>query len=449
MCSRCLWDADTDNYAEDVFMNVGAFVLITLVIGGGGLTSQRQFRFNSLCFNKTYSPCFHFIGQLVLCGGSFWELLLLRMTRWMTEIFQMEGSLMLAKNAKPNFSQSQASEMVQRVFRLTPAEIRPLPSYDDQNFYLATVEGGEYVLKIMNSEDSKNHKLIEMQTYAMSFLHQNGLPAQTALPTASGQLMSLEEMDCGYGCQKYMVRVLNHLPGTTVSKVPLTPQLLYDIGKTAARMDKILKEMAHPELSALQRDKFIWSLSNVTLLEGYLNVLDGDPLQQVIKSVIHLYKSSVVAKYPNFRKCINHGDFNDLNVLVQPDESDGHRITGILDFGDLNSGYYIHELAITIMYMMMEHPNPIEVGGLVLAGWESVLPLNEEEKECLFVLVLSRFCQSLILARYFVTLHPENEEYLMISSRKGVGILRQVWELGKEQVEKVWFQSAAQFSDRQ
>ncbi|AWP10836.1 putative hydroxylysine kinase [Scophthalmus maximus] len=356
---------------------------------------------------------------------------------------------MLAKNAKPNFSQSQASEMVQRVFRLTPAEIRPLPSYDDQNFYLATVEGGEYVLKIMNSEDSKNHKLIEMQTYAMSFLHQNGLPAQTALPTASGQLMSLEEMDCGYGCQKYMVRVLNHLPGTTVSKVPLTPQLLYDIGKTAARMDKILKEMAHPELSALQRDKFIWSLSNVTLLEGYLNVLDGDPLQQVIKSVIHLYKSSVVAKYPNFRKCINHGDFNDLNVLVQPDESDGHRITGILDFGDLNSGYYIHELAITIMYMMMEHPNPIEVGGLVLAGWESVLPLNEEEKECLFVLVLSRFCQSLILARYFVTLHPENEEYLMISSRKGVGILRQVWELGKEQVEKVWFQSAAQFSDRQ
>ncbi|KAI3368243.1 hypothetical protein L3Q82_007962 [Scortum barcoo] len=29
MSSRCLWDADTDNYAEDVFMNVGAFVLFT------------------------------------------------------------------------------------------------------------------------------------------------------------------------------------------------------------------------------------------------------------------------------------------------------------------------------------------------------------------------------------------------------------------------------------
>ncbi|XP_050933282.1 hydroxylysine kinase isoform X3 [Lates calcarifer] len=276
----------------------------------------------------------------------------------------------------------------------------------------------------------------------------NGLPAQTAMPTASGQLMSLEEIDCGYGCQKYLVRLLTYLPGTTISKVPLTPQLLYETGKTAARMDLILQEMEHPQLSVLQRENFKWSLSNFTMLEAFLSVLDGDPLQEVVKSVIHQYKSSVVPKRSGFRKCINHGDFNDLNVLVQPDESDGYKISGILDFGDMNSGYYIHELAIAIMYMMTEHPNPIEVGGPVLAGWESVLPLNEAERECLYVLVLSRFCQSLVLARHSVTLHPENAEYLMISSKRGIFILRQLWELRKEQVEKVWFESAAQFSDR-
>lgn len=135
-------------------------------------------------------------------------------------------------------------------------------------------------------------------------------------------------------------------------------------------------------------------------------------------------------------------------MLVQPDESDGYKISGILDFGDMNSGYYIHELAITVMYMMIEHPNPIEVGGPVLAGWESVLPLNEAEKDCLYMLVLCRFCQSLVLARYSVSLQPENAEYLMISSKRGIHIVCQLWELGKEHVEKVWFQSAAQFSDR-
>lgn len=114
----------------------------------------------------------------------------------------------------------------------------------------------------------------------------------------------------------------------------------------------------------------------------------------------------------------------------------------------MNSGYYIHELAITIMYMMIEQPKPIEVGGHVLAGWESVLPLNKTEKDCLYILVLSRFCQSLVLARYSVTLHPENAEYLMITSKKGVHIFRHLWELGKQEVEKVWFEVAAQYTNR-
>ncbi|XP_022067979.2 hydroxylysine kinase [Acanthochromis polyacanthus] len=354
---------------------------------------------------------------------------------------------MAAKHVKPDFSQSQVSEIVKRLFRLTASKVHSLPSYDDQNFYVASTEGGEYVLKIMNSEDSKNTALIEMQTYAMTFLHQNGLPAQTAVPTTSGQLMSVEEMDCGYGCQKYLVRLLTYLPGATICKVPLTPQILYETGKTAAKMDIILNKMEHPQLSVLQRENFIWSLSNMALLEPYVHLLDGDPLQEVVTSVIHHHKISVNPQRTNFRKCINHGDFNDLNVLVQPDENDGYRISGILDFGDMNDGYYIHELAITLMYMMIEHPEPVQVGGPVLAGWESVLPLNEAEKDCLYLLVLSRFCQSLLLARHSVSLHPENAEYLTITSKRGVFIVRQLWELGKEQVEKVWFQTAAQFSD--
>lgn len=124
---------------------------------------------------------------------------------------------------------------------------------------------------------------------------------------------------------------------------------------------------------------------------------------------------------------------------MQPNDSGGHQISGILDFSDMNCGYYIHEAAITITYMMVEHPEPVQVGRPVLAGFESVLPLNEDERDCLYLLVLSRFCQSIVVAHYTVTLHPENTEYLMISSKKGVKILQQLWELGKEQVEKVWF----------
>lgn len=61
--------------------------------------------------------------------------------------------------------------------------------------------------------------------------------------------------------------------------------------------------MEHPHLSVLQREKFIWSLSNLPLLEAFLHVLDGDPLHEVVSAVIDMFKTSVVPKRPNFRKC--------------------------------------------------------------------------------------------------------------------------------------------------
>lgn len=100
---------------------------------------------------------------------------------------------MSGKRANPAFSRSQAAEMTKRLFGLTPTEMGSLPSYGDQNFYVATAEGKKYVLKIFNFKDSKNPTLIEVQVQSMSFLHQNGMPVPTAVPTTSGQIMSLEE----------------------------------------------------------------------------------------------------------------------------------------------------------------------------------------------------------------------------------------------------------------
>ncbi|KPP61881.1 hydroxylysine kinase-like [Scleropages formosus] len=342
-------------------------------------------------------------------------------------------AVMSLKDSMPNLTSSQASELVSQIFGLIVSEVKPLPSYDDQNFYVRVSDGVEYVLKILNSTDSENLTLVEMQTYIMAFLHQHGLPVQTAIPTCTGQLMSRQTIDCGSGSKRYLVRLMTYLPGKTVAKISSSPEILYEIGKMAATMDEVLQKIDHPNRSVLERKNFIWNLSSTPLLESYLHVMDGDPMQQLLKDVIQQYKS------------INHGDFNDHNILVEHDGLAGYKISGILDFGDMSSGYYVFELAITIMYMMIESANAIDVGGPVLAGWESVFPLNEAERNALYFLVLCRFCQSLVLARRAITLHPENEEYLMTTARTGVRHLQQLWELGKEQVERRWFDGAKEY----
>ncbi|XP_064186025.1 hydroxylysine kinase-like [Anguilla rostrata] len=355
---------------------------------------------------------------------------------------------MSMKEAKPRLTESQASELISRLFGLTVTKIHPLPSYDDQNFHVVVSEEGQYVLKIMNAVLSQNQDLYELQTHAMAFLHQHGLPAQTALPTLTGSLMSLENIDCGFGSQKYLVRLLTYLPGTTISKIPCSPQMLYQVGRMAATMDTILQKMEHPKLSALQQENFLWNLGNVHLLEPYLPTVEGENVKQIVKDVIKMFKTEVLVNMNSFRKCINHGDFNDLNILVEPEGLSGHRISGILDFGDMSSGYYVFELAIAIMYMMIESQTPLEMGGPMLAGWESVFPLNEAERDALYVLVLARFCQSLVLAQHSVTLYPEDEDYLMITSRKGKGHLLRLWKMGKEAVLTKWFEDAREYTDK-
>ncbi|MGH0173312.1 UNVERIFIED_CONTAM: hypothetical protein FKN15_074016 [Acipenser sinensis] len=99
---------------------------------------------------------------------------------------------------------------------------------------------------------------------------------------------------------------------------------------------------------------------------------------------------------------INH------NVLIEAEarRPQRNRISGILDFGDMSYGCYVFEVAICIMYMMIESEEPLSVGGHVLVGYESIVPLNPEERDALFLLVLARFCQSLVMVHHSVTLQP-------------------------------------------
>lgn len=106
--------------------------------------------------------------------------------------------MLIKKECKPNLSLSQVTEITARLFGLTVSTVDPLPSYDDQNFHVVCVDAGEFVLKVTNSLDSENTKLMELQIHSMNFLKQNGLPVQEALCTVTGEMMSLEEIGLTY-----------------------------------------------------------------------------------------------------------------------------------------------------------------------------------------------------------------------------------------------------------
>uniref|UniRef100_A0A3Q3L0P2 Hydroxylysine kinase n=1 Tax=Labrus bergylta TaxID=56723 RepID=A0A3Q3L0P2_9LABR len=333
-------------------------------------------------------------------------------------------------STEPEFSLQKATKLALQHYGVTVKEISALPSYMDQNFLVMDEPGTKYVLKIMNSEESKNTTLLGLQTLAMSFLRCRGIPAQTAIPTTTGQLMIMAETDCGHGAQTYCVRLMTYLPGKTITQSPVKTQDLYHVGKLVATIDKTLQQLVSPNLDVLERDGILWSLSNIPLLEGYLSVMDGDPLQEVVKAVIEQYKSHVQPKINTFQKGIIHGDLSDQNLLVTPVDSGLHEVSGVLDFSLLMNGCYVFELAITIMYLI-------------------IMPLNNNEKDSLFLLVLGRLCQSLVYGRYNAKKYPDNKEYLLTTAKSGTRLVTKLWKLGKTEVERKWFTDASTFSKRQ
>lgn len=77
--------------------------------------------------------------------------------------------------------------------------------------------------------------------------------------------------DCGFGKQKYLVRLLTYLPGTTIAKITPSAQILYDVGKTAATLDTVLLQVQSFSTCILLYVK-IQHTVHVKILLNYYNI---------------------------------------------------------------------------------------------------------------------------------------------------------------------------------
>ncbi|CAG9568460.1 unnamed protein product [Danaus chrysippus] len=100
-----------------------------------------------------------------------------------------------------------------------------------------------------------------------------------------------------------------------------------------------------------------------------------------------------------------------------------YRISGILDFGDIQHSCVLFELSVCMTYaMLVSGPR---AGGVVLAGWSVTRRLTDQKYRLLKTLVSARLVQSLVLGAYTREQEPENK--YVSSTEKANG-----WELLKK-----------------
>lgn len=334
---------------------------------------------------------------------------------------RVEAARTVLEEPAPAFSTAQAEEIAQRAFVLR-ASAHLLASERDQNFRLRSADGSEWVLKIANP--AEDPALLDMQTRAL--LHIAEVDPELSVPrvraTPEGALFHEVDADDG---RRSIVRLLSFLPGQLLDDAAPHPALARDVGAMAARLARALRGFSHPS----SHHSLLWDLTQAPGLRERTHHIESASRRCVIEEVLDHFAAEVLPRLQQQRAQVIHNDVSCMNTLV-----DGHRVIGVIDFGDLIDAPLVCDLAVPISELLVGRPEPIATAAEITAGYHSVTPLEDEELRLIFDLAATRCAMAVAVAHWRVRDHPENTAYIMAGVEDTGTLLDQMREWGAERM---------------
>ena len=344
----------------------------------------------------------------------------------------MEVSALLAAELSAPFeraSDADAATLVRRHWGLTPARANRVDTERDDTFHIETdIPVSSYALKISHPGDDP--VVIDLQTAAIEWAaeHDPSLPLARPIPTVDGTLQPV--------VAERVARLFPWMPGQTLraalwDAAPESP-LLHEIGATHARLTVALADFRHPAESRA----LAWDVARLPELAELLAAVD-DPAP--VASALNRHLAEVAPRLAELPQQLIHNDGNLDNLLVDDLAHSGSqgpslttgvpRIT-VLDFGDAVRTARVLDLAVVASYLLPADDQYAASDTLdgVVAGWESVLPLEPDERDLLPRLVIGRLLQRLLLGSWLSREVPANVDYLsrnLVRTRAQFDIARQ------------------------
>lgn len=349
--------------------------------------------------------------------------------------------LIPGQHIRPPVTENTAVILLERLYGMTATSVRELNAYDDRNYHVLCEEShmnphvtkpekNGYVLKVINSLDSRKINVIEAQNELMIFLNQRGICCPLPIKNLNGQYFSLENLKSDNNMEKYAVRLLVYRPGELLHRVKITGELLNKVGDFTARFHQVLVGFDHP---AYYDHKTLWMLTSIPKLREFIYVVKNSFEKQLVHDVILSFEREVLPITAQLEQGIIHGDLNEQNILVSPDGKD---IVAVIDFGDSQRNCRIFELAIVLCYMILQVAD-VEMGKYVVEGYEKIKKLSDVEKKILKTAVCARICQSLVMGAYS-HLHDSQNQYLLHTQKTGWTLLKRLWPMSHDDVMHAW-----------
>ncbi len=240
--------------------------------------------------------------------------------------------------------------------------LQALDSYDDVN-YLVKIDSTKAVLKIHNGVESEQYitaharkfaklegddrpsnkdvggSIIDLHTAIFAHLAMpkyNVTTGQTITPIRkcssldhrdeegedppSVCIRELSVVSSAHSPQQLVIRLQRYVEGTPLCSIPWFPiETLLDAGACLGRMCHALDDLATLDPNALAASKryHAWDGRNLLDAKPYIVHIDDIDRRKLVTNVIDEFQKTIIdgREFEKFRMGINHGDFNDGNLV--------------------------------------------------------------------------------------------------------------------------------------
>ena len=317
----------------------------------------------------------------------------------------------------PNFDNETIAHLAMELYGIE-GEISSFVSYEDQNVCIKT-SSDRYVFKIANKRWLVEE--LHIQTEALEHLRATAteLSVPHVIVTKSGDAITV--------VAGFAVRLFTFLEGDILGDALRSPELYHDIGRFMGRFSKAMQGYAHP---AARRPDDLWNLDNVSACKAYLKDVADKDVRSRIERIYGTYETNILPKLQYLRKSVIHSDANEQNLLVAVDRPT--KIAGLIDFGEIQLGTHINELAITLAYALLGEDDIESAARKIVQGYTEEFVLEDGELDVLFDLVAMRLVQSIIMTSHSAKECSDNE-YILISQKPARALLKKLEEWNWEE----------------
>lgn len=342
----------------------------------------------------------------------------------MTENLPRTGDVL--SSPPPAVSEDQASALARDLFDVTGIVSR-LTSERDANFRISAPGGSGYVLKIANPAEPR--EVTNLQTMALLHIahRDHTLPVPRVVRSVDGATEVVVAVDGGIRC---VARILTFLDGEPLHRVRTGASQRDGIARCLASLSVSLADFDHPGA----RHDLLWDITRASRLRPLIPFIADETLRDIAQQVLDVFDGEIAPIVPSLRHQVVHNDFNPSNILMDPTDHD--RVCGILDFGDIVRTALVNDVAIAASYHIVSDSDPMEPIRGFAAAYHRVLPLQREELDILFDLIMVRLVTTVAITNWRAARHPDNAAYILRNNPNARAGLQRLAALDRKAVRR-------------